>query len=149
MQKILLILICSASLLFVNNITLSQNGDLRDKIENIKLDKMTKKLELDETTKETFIEKYKKFSKELRELNKKRAQTYKQITENIESGNNLDSLLNALLEYENEINNKRIDFITDLKNILTSQQIARMIIFERKFNNEIKKLLRKYRKENN
>ncbi len=122
--------------------------DIREKIQEIKLEKLTKKLELDETTKSTFIEKYKAFSTSIKELNKKRAKAYKLMTENIESGDGLDSIVNQLLDYEAQINQKREDFAADMKSILTSQQIAKMIVFERKFNNEIKKLLKQYQKDN-
>jgi len=148
MHKFILILICFIAFSICENCLFAQSDDIRDKIENIKLDKMTEKLSMDETTKTSFVEKYKAFSKDFRDLNKKRAKTYKQITENVESGIGLDSLLDLLIEYENEINKKRIDFVTDLKSILTSRQIAKMIIFERKFNNEIKKILKQYQKEN-
>ncbi len=148
MSKYILILIGFLALSLGGNKLFSQSDDIWDKIENIKLDKMTEKLSLDETSKTLFIEKYKIFSKEQRDLNKKRARTYKLITENVESGNGLDSLLDLLIEYESEINKKRIEFIKDLETILTSQQIAKMIIFERKFNNEIKKILKQYQKEN-
>ncbi len=122
--------------------------DFRDKIEDIKLEKLTKKLELDETAKTGFIDKYKSFSKAMRQLNQKRAKTYKLMTENIESGNGLDTLVNQLLELEEQINTKREEFVVDMKSILSSKQIAKMIVFERKFNNEIKKLLKQYQKDN-
>jgi hypothetical protein len=122
--------------------------DFREKIQEIKLEKLTKKLELDETTKSTFIEKYKAFSSSMKELNLKRAKTYKLMTENIESGSGLDSIVNQLLYYEEQINQKREDFVNDMKSLLSSQQIAKMIVFERKFNNEIKKLLKQYQKDN-
>jgi hypothetical protein len=70
------------------------------------------------------------------------------MTENIESGNGLDTIVNQLIDNENEINQKRVDFVNDMKSILTSPQIAKMIVFERKFNNEIKKLLKQYQKDN-
>jgi len=148
MSKYILILIVFSFLSLGGNKLFSQSDDIRDKIEDIKLDKMTEKLSLDETAKTLFIEKYKSFSKEQRDLNRKRAKTYKLITENVESGNGLDSLLDLLIDYENDINKKRIEFIKDMETILTSQQIAKMIIFERKFNNEIKKILKQYQKEN-
>jgi len=85
----------------------------------------------------------------MKDLNKKRAKTYKLMTENIESGNGMDSIVNQLLDYEEQINNKRESFVMDMKSILTSQQIAKMIVFERKFNSEIKKLLKQYQKNNN
>jgi hypothetical protein len=122
--------------------------DFRDKIEDIKLEKLTKKLELDETTKASFIDKYKTFSKSMRELNKLRAKAYKLMTENIEGGSGLDTLVNQVLDYESQISQKREDFIADMKSMLTSQQIAKMIVFERKFNSEIRKLLKQYQKDN-
>jgi hypothetical protein len=126
---------------------LSQD-DFREKLQEIKLEKLTAKLELDETTKSLFIDKYKSFSADMRELNKKRARAYKQMTENVESGNGLDSLVNQLLDYENQIDQRREDFINDMKSMLSAKQVAKMIIFERKFNNEIKKLLKQYQKDN-
>lgn len=141
------ILIVSAALFSLNS-AYSQD-DFREKLQEIKLEKLTKKLELDETTKAVFTEKYKAFAVEMRELNKKRASAYKKMTENIESTSGLDSIVNSLLEYEQQINDKRESFVADMKTILTAQQIAKMIIFERKFNNEIKKLLKQYQKNNN
>src|SRR5689334_21583278 len=98
-----------AALIFTTGPVLSQ-ADFRDKIENIKLEKLTKKLELDETTKSVFIDKYKAFSKTMRELNKGRAKAYKLMTENIESGDGLDSIVAEVLDYEKQISDKREDF---------------------------------------
>lgn len=133
---------------FVCVMPVKSQDDFREKIQEIKLEKLTKKLELDDNTKTIFIEKYKAFSGSMKELNKKRAKAYKLMTENIESGSGLDTIVNQLLDYEEQINSKREEFVTDMKTILTSQQIAKMIVFERKFNNEIKKLLKQYQKEN-
>jgi len=142
-----IIFICFVSSLIGNNI-FAQKDDIRDKIENVKLEKMTAKLSLEEPDKSAFIEKYKTFSAEMRELVKSRAKVYKEMTANVDSGESLDSLVVLLLDYESRISKKRLDFITDLQTMLTSQQIAKMIIFERKFNNEIKKILKQYQKEN-
>src|SRR5512145_2060473 len=114
MKRIFTIFIFIISISFCDFVY-SQNDDIRDKIEDIKLDKMTTKLSLDETTKASFIDKYKAFSKEMRELNRKRAKAYKEMTENVETGNGLDTTVNKLLEYEQQINQKRTDFIADLK----------------------------------
>ena len=135
-------------LITVSGSYLFAQDDFREKIEEIKLEKLTKKLDLDDDVKEVFLDKYKTFSKSMRALNMKRAKTYRLMTENIESGDGLDTIVNRLIEYENEINAKREEFVVDMKSILTPKQIARMIVFERKFNNEIKKLLKQYQKEN-
>ena len=133
--------------LLFSKVAYSQD-EFREKILEIKLEKLTTKLELDEGTKSIFIDKYKAFAGSMRELNQKRAKTYKLMTENIEGGSGLDTLVSQLLEYEEQINGKRADFVADMKTILTSKQIAKMIVFERKFNNEIKKLLKQYQKNN-
>jgi len=147
MKRKIIILLCFLSSLVFSKLY-AQTDDLRDKIENIKLEKMTAKLSLEEPAKTAFIDKYKTFSKEMRELVKSRAKVYIEITKNVESGEGMDSLVALLLDYEKQISKKRLDFVADLQTLLTSQQIAKMIIFERKFNNEIKKILKQYQKEN-
>ncbi len=149
--KILLILIAiaaSSALTVRGAFAQNSTDDIRDKIEKIKLEKMVKKMELDQQTAETFKEKYKSFSASLRELTKKRNKAYLEMTQNLESGNSLDSLLNEILNLESQISNERLDFINDLKTFLTAKQIAVMIVFERKFNLQLRKLLQDYRKLN-
>src|SRR5260221_8779102 len=114
--------------------------DFRDKIEKIKLEKMIKKMDLNDATAVSFKEKYKSFSGNIRELNKKRLNLYLDMTQNIETGSGLDSLLEQSISIESQINQEKLNFVTDLKSILTSKQIIVMIIFERKFNNQLQKL---------
>jgi hypothetical protein len=147
MERKIIILMCFISSIICCKLY-AQKDELRDKIENIKLEKMTAKLSLEEPVKTNFIDKYKSFSKDMRGLVKNRAKVYRAITENVETGDGMDSLVSQLLDYESQISKKRLDFIADLQTLLTSQQIAKMIIFERKFNNEIKKILKEYQKEN-
>ncbi len=143
--KILILFLLAA---FICQKPVYSQDDFREKIQEIKLEKLCKKLELDDNTKTIFVDKYKSFSSSMKDLNLKRAKAYKLMTENIESSSGLDTIVNQLLDYEEKINSKREEFVTDMKTILTSQQIAKMIIFERKFNNEIKKLLKQYQREN-
>ena len=126
-----------------------KNDNIRDKIEKIKLEKLIKKLELDDKTAEVFIEKYKNFVLVIKDLNQKRVKTYKSIVENLQSGRGLDTLVDQLLDYESRIAKERDNFAADLKTILTSKQIATMIVFERKFNTQLKKILQNYRNRNN
>lgn len=141
------ILIIAFFLIAASGISIAQD-DFREKIEDVKLEKLTKKLELEGTNKTDFIDKYKAFSKSMRSMNLKRAKTFKLMTQNIESGNGLDTLVDKLIEYENQINQAREDFVAEMKAMLTSQQLAKMIVFERRFNSEIKKLLKDYQKNN-
>jgi hypothetical protein len=126
----------------------NKNDDFREKIENIKIDKLIKKLELDDKTASLFTDKYKAYAKDIRELNIKRLKAYKKMIDNLESGSGLDTLVDQLMNYESEINDKREEFAGELKIMLTPKQMAIMIVFEKKFNNEIRKLLREYKQNN-
>lgn len=123
-----------------------KGDNFRDKIEKIKMEKLIKRLELDDNTAEVFKTKYKDFSSKVKELNQKRVIVYKLMLENLESGNGLDTLVTQLLDYESQLNTARENFAEELKTILTLKQIAVMIVFERKFNNELKKILKDYQK---
>jgi hypothetical protein len=125
-----------------------KNDNFRDKIEKIKMEKLVKNLDLDEKTRELFISKYKEFSAKIKELNQKRVKAYLLMAQNIESGTGLDTLVDQVLNYESQINKERENFAADLKTILTLKQIAIMIVFERKFNTELKKILRDYKNKN-
>lgn len=123
-----------------------KSDNFRDKIEKIKIEKLINKLELDDNKAENFTSMYKDFSMLIKDLNKKRFTAYKLMVENLESGSGLDTLVEQVIGYETQINGEREKFTEDLKTILTPKQIAKMIVFERKFNNELKKLLKDYQK---
>jgi len=140
---ILLFLVVSCS----TGLKAQGKGDnFRDKIEKIKMEKLVKRLDLDDNTAELFKTKYKDFSSKVKELNQKRVIVYKQMLENLESGGGLDTLVAQLLEYESQLYNARESFAEDLRTILTPKQIATMIVFERRFNNELKKILKDFNK---
>jgi len=63
---------------------------------------------------------------------------------NIQTGEGLDTLVEGMINIDSEINQQRTEFAKDLKTILTSKQLAIMIVFERKFNNQLKKLINEY-----
>lgn len=151
LNKVYYLIIAAVFIVFSLNPALNaqEKGDkFRDKIEKIKIEKLINKLELDDNSAEVFTAKYKDFSKLIRDLNKKRFKAYRLMVENLESGSGLDTLVDQVIGYETQINDEREIFTEDLKTILTPKQIAIMIVFERKFNNEIRKLLKDYKKEN-
>ncbi|MFN3695660.1 MAG: hypothetical protein ACK4UV_11680, partial [Ignavibacterium sp.] len=50
-------------------------------------------------------------------------------------------LLNEFLDIRIQIENKRKQFILSLNNILTIEQMSRLVVFEKKFRDEIRKIL--------
>jgi len=125
----------------------AQDDDFRTKVEKIKLEKLTRKLELDKTTEDTFIQRYKAFRQTITELNKQRAKIMRQIENNLDHNDVLDTLIDQMLDVEQEITRQRKNYAEDLKTYLTPKQIAIMIIFERNFALELRKILRGSRKE--
>lgn len=126
-----------------------KRDDIWNKIEKIKVEKLINRLDLDESTASQFKDKYIEFGKTIRRLNQKRAFTYKLMAENLQSGEGLDTLFDQLLSIEDQITTARRNFAEDLKTILTTKQIVTMVLFERKFNAELKKLLQEYMKKKN
>lgn len=145
-----LILILTATGLFIavpELLAQDKGDDFRNRIEKIKLEKLIKKLELDSSTALSFTEKYKSYSSSVRDINKKRLDAYRKMTQNLESGDGLDVIVDELLELEKELNQKKLEFTSELKIMLTAKQMAKMIIFEKKFQNEIRKLLKEQSKQ--
>jgi hypothetical protein len=148
-QKFIILILFVVSFIY-SDITHSQKraDDIWEKIEKIKLEKLVKRLNLDDNTSAVFSDKYKSFSNTIRILNQKRTKCFKLMAENLESGEGLDTLVDQVMNIESEINRERMNFASDLKTILTSKQIATMIIFERRFNTELRKLIKQYNEKN-
>jgi septal ring factor EnvC (AmiA/AmiB activator) len=143
MKNLFLIII---AFLFITG-TNAQDDNFRTKIEKIKVEKLVKKLELDEATEDVFVQKYKTFRQTIRDLNKARAKIMRQIEKNIDNNEVLDTLIDRMLEVEQEITTQRKNYAEDLKSYLTPKQIATMIIFERNFALELRRILRENRKK--
>lgn len=143
-KKNIIIIFFAICLFSTQSIFSQQNDGIWVKIQKIKLDKLVKRLNLDESTESVFREKYVSFSENMRELNKKRARYYLIMVANIETGDGLDTLVDCVVNIDNEINQRRTEFAKDLKTILTPKQLAITIVFERKFNNQLKKLINEY-----
>ena len=50
--------------------------------------------------------------------------------------------LNALLDVDKKISGERLRFLTELKEVLSSKQIAQYIVFERNFVQELRQAVR-------
>jgi hypothetical protein len=81
----------------------NKNDDFREKVENIKIEKLIKKLELDDKTAIVFSDKYREYAKDIRDLNIKRLKAYKKMNDNLESGNGLDTLVDQLIIREKNL----------------------------------------------
>ena len=147
--------IISVALLF-SSVLFAQKGkwedeELRAKFEELEKIKLMEVLQMDEETTLRFFARQSEHKKQQDE-----------IQDNIRTNSdNLEALLKSeksvsteeLKSKINEINNlqlqlekNRVDFINSLSDILSYEQIAQLIIFEKRFRNEVRKMIMKDRR---
>ena len=127
-----------------------QDEEAREKFEQLEKIKLIETLEMDEETTLRFFSRRTEHRKQQDEIQEKIRQKIDNLETIFKSGKVADEEIKTNI---NEINNLqlqfdkgRIDFVSSLSDILSYEQIAKLIIFEKRFRNEIRKLLIKERK---
>jgi len=150
-----LFFVCMHSLVF------SQDGhfgpkdkEAAEKIFQLEKIKLIEVLEMDEETAIRFFARRSELKKATDEIQNK----IEEIIKNLEVVDKAGKVYteNELITYINDFNNlnlqmsqRRTEFINSLNDILTYDQIRRLIVFERKFKDELRRALFKERKRFN
>ena len=119
----------------------------RDKIEQLEKVKLIEVLNLDEETTLRFFARQNKNRDENLELMDQKDKLVDLLKEHFTSGADLpkgetfESLNNKIGEIEKKIISKRISFLNSLKDILTEEQISKLIVFESTFRREIRDMI--------
>jgi len=114
------------------------------RFEDLEKIKLMEVLNLDEETTLKFFKRRNSSRMKVDKIMKEHDELLNKMKELINSGNtdkNFDSFINQSLEYNTKINAEKNNFIKFLDDILTKEQIAKVIIFEKSFRNEIRDLL--------
>jgi len=114
------------------------------KFEQLEQLKLLDFLKLDEETAVKFITRRNKSRDKIFGIMKNLDEVYDQIQNLLKSDQkdkNYKSLIDKSLDMENQIVLERKSFLNSLKNILTEEQIAKVILFERKFKRDIRDIL--------
>ena len=150
-----LVSIISVILLF-SSVLMAQKGkwedeELRAKFEELEKIKLIEVLQMDEETTLRFFARQSEHKKQQGEIQDK----IRSDTDNLEALLKSDKSVNTeeLKSKINEINNlqlqlekNRVDFINSLSDILSYEQIAQLIIFEKRFRNEVRKMIMRDRR---
>lgn len=128
-----------------------QKGESR--LERLEKLKLIEALELDEETTLKFFSRRTEHRRIMHSLQQKSDDKMFEI-ENILSKENISEaetkkLFNEYLEIERSIHNERMRFFSSLSDILTYKQINKIVIFERKFRQELKDVIIKERQRRN
>lgn len=118
----------------------------KGKLQQLEKIKLIDALELDEETSIRFFARRNQSQKEIEALEKKSDEIMMQLENTIANENSKDSekqkgLISELFKTRQQIETEKQKFITSLSDILSSRQIVQLVIFERKFREEIRNLL--------
>jgi len=118
----------------------------RDRLEQLEKIKLIESLDLDEETSIRFFARRNDSKNQIRELEKKADDIISELEKSFKTGdkNQVEKqkqLISEILKTRESIETKRNEFIKSLDDILSTDQIAKLIVFEKNFRDEIRNIL--------
>lgn len=118
----------------------------KSKLHQLEKIKLIEALNLDEETSLRFFSRRNEMQQEVDLLENKVDDILKNLGESLNAnektaGKTQKQLINELLNVKTKIEKVKGQFITSLSDILTTEQIAKYIVFEQKFREEIRKII--------
>ena len=150
---LLLIIIVSVSVTLTAQRKHDRKHQVPDKILQLEKIKLIETLEMDEETTLKFFSRRSKFERDLEEIHKAINEKLDKMEQIVNSDNVQDEELKSSIEELNLMHQKldriKADFVNSLDDILSYEQIAKMILFERRFKEELRKALFKDKRMKN
>ena len=121
-----------------------------DRLESLKKVRMLETMKLDEDQSAKLVACYNKHRETIKSFEKDRSDIVDkietQVSSNVSDGEYQKSFV-ELIEIEKKIIDARTKYISDLKEVLTTKQIAQYLIFERNFAREIRDMILNARRD--
>jgi Spy/CpxP family protein refolding chaperone len=120
-------------------------GRALERVEQFKKIRLMEVLNLDEQSSIKFFARYNKYQESLRELRKKQVQALGRMQELRKSkaaDSEYDKMVDELLSLERQINEAKSKYVEELKGTLTSKQLAEYLVFEARFQQNLRDLVR-------
>lgn len=119
-----------------------------NKIEQLEKVKLIEALNLTEEQSIRFFARRNEHRKEIEKLEIRSEEIVRDLENLVEDSNDRNvaeqkRLLNEFLDIRIQIENKRKQFILSLSDILSPEQVSKLVVFEKKFRDEIRKILMK------
>jgi hypothetical protein len=121
-----------------------------ERLESYKKVRMLEAMKLDEDKGLKLISRYDKHRETIRSLEEDRRALVDKLEEKVNAGaseGEYQKSFNELIEIEKKIFEARTKYLSDLKDILTSKQLAEYLVFERSFARDIRDIMRENQKE--
>jgi hypothetical protein len=147
MKKLIIIII---SILLTSGISYSQgrehHKEIREKIEQLEKIKLIETLTMDEQTTLKFFARRTEFRDKLRDLTNKEDDLLDKMDSIIKSSKDKDNskcrgMIDQYYEFEQKIFDAKKSFINSLPDILSEEQIAKLLVFQKKFREEVRDIL--------
>lgn len=127
---------------------------MRNKLNQLEKIKLIETLEMDEETTLRFFSRRNENQTKMEKLNERADEIITQMEDILKAGKvyteaELESLIANANSIQKQMVQTKSDFINSLNDILTTEQIAKLIIFERRFKDELKRAMFKGRKFRN
>lgn len=128
-----------------------QDEEMRAKFEQLEKIKIIETLQMDEETTLRFFARKSEHQKQQDEIHEKIRFKIDNLDVIFKSGrvatvDEIKTNINEINALSNQLEKNRTDFINSLSDILSYEQIAKLIVFERKFKDEIRRLIIRERK---
>ena len=129
-----------------------QDDNMREKFEELEKIKLIETLQMDEETTLRFFSRQSEHKNEQREIMDEIKQDIDDLDAMLKSGRpvtteELKKKISDINDLELKLDQNRVAFINSLSDILSYEQIAQLIIFERTFRNEVRKMIMKDRRQ--
>jgi hypothetical protein len=128
-----------------------QDEEAREKFEQLEKIKLIETLQMDEETTLRFFSRRTEHRNQQDAIQDKIKSNIENLDVMLKSGRvvtteELKSKIDEINTLELQLEKNRVEFLNSLSDILSYEQIAELIIFEKKFRNEVRKLLMKERR---
>lgn len=153
-MKVLILLVLTV--LFFSTNLFSQKGkwqdeEMRAKFEELENIKLIETLKMDEETTLRFFSRKSEHKLQQDEIQQKIREDIENLDVILKSGRavtteELKSKIDEINNLELQLEKNKVEFLNSLSDILSYEQIAELIIFEKRFRNEVRKLLMRDRR---
>ena len=126
-------------------------GKATERVEQYKKIRMMEVLGLDEQASIKFFVRYNKNTEAMKELRQKQLQALKRIQDlrkTKASDGEYAKVITDLRSLDDQVNQTKANYIDDLKDVLTSKQLAEYLVFELRFQQNLRELVRDVQQKN-
>jgi hypothetical protein len=124
----------------------AQPKKMTEELKKIRKQKYLESVSIDEATADKYFDIYDANFESIMKMNKQRKDNMEYIEKNTDASD-VTTKLEEIMDLEGKILEKKRELYTQLKALLTPKQLAQSVIFQMKFNKELKKQIEKRKRQ--